>query len=61
MASGIGTVEVKRTHGKLTVQGLGQTPRGQRYIKKAIPLKAQDPSDPKFKEELAAAVEKLFE
>lgn len=60
MAKGIGTVEIRVQHGKLTVVGLGKTPRGQRYIKESIPLEAKDMFDPNFKTELAEAVEKLF-
>jgi len=60
MANGIGTVVVRRQRGKLTVQGLGQTPRGQRFIRSAVELDVDQVRDPEFKDEMATAVEKLL-
>ena len=60
MSETYGTVEVKRTRGKMTIIGLGRTGRGQRYIKKVVPTEATTPTDPKFKAEQATAVAKLF-
>lgn len=60
MANGIGTVEVKRQRKALTIMGMGQTPRGQKFIKKSIPITAPRMNDKKFKAELAAAVEELL-
>ena len=60
MANGIGTVEVRRERGKVIVQGKGRTPRGTQYIKSKQALDVKRVSDPGFKEELAAAVDKLL-
>lgn len=60
MAKGIAQVQVKRQRGKLNVQALGETPRGQRYLKKSIAIDAPKMGDKKFKEQLPAAVEALF-
>lgn len=60
MGHGISTVQVKRSKGILVVQGLGKTPRGQKFIRGLVPLKVKSMSDPEFKSELAAAVEKLY-
>ena len=60
MAAGIGTVEVKKVHGKMVVNGLGQTPRGQKFIRNAVVLEVADPADPKFKGELSTAVTQLL-
>jgi hypothetical protein len=60
MASGIATIHVRRSQGKLKVIGMGQTPRGQAYIKRTEVLEVKTPADPKYKGEMAAAVEKLF-
>lgn len=60
MANKIGQVHVKRERGKLTVIGMGQTPRGQRFIKERVVLNALDTQDPDFKTELAAAVKKML-
>ncbi len=61
MASGFGTIQVKISRGTLTVQGMGETPRGQRYIRQSERLKASRISDPQFKSEMAAAIAKLFD
>lgn len=60
MTDHYGTIEVKKMRGKMTIIGLGKTPRGQRYIKRAIQTEATSSADPKFKAEQTAAVEKLF-
>lgn len=60
MANGIGTVEVRRSHGKLVVQGLGRTPRGTKFIRKTTPLTVTKITDKKFKTEMAAAVEQML-
>lgn len=60
MASGIGTVQVKHSRGKLVVQGLGKTPRGTNFIRDTIDLSVKNTADPKFKEEMAAAVKEMF-
>lgn len=60
MATKVGSVHVKRVRGKLIVYGMSQTPRGQRFIKKIVPLKATKIRSPEFKSELTAAVEELM-
>lgn len=60
MPAGIGTVEVKKQRGKIVVNGLGQTPRGQNFIRKQKALGVARISDPKFKSEMAAAVTELL-
>lgn len=60
MTSGIATVHVKKARGKIIVEGEGRTPRGQKYLKGNIPLKASKMSDKDFKSELAAAVAELI-
>lgn len=60
MAIGIGTVQVKRERGVLVVQGLGQTPRGQNYIKDTKSLEVKGSSDPQFKGKLTAAIAQMF-
>lgn len=61
MSNTYGTIEVKKMRGKMAVIGLGKTPRGQNYIKKIEETSSTSPADPKFKEELATAVAKLFD
>lgn len=61
MTNGIATVELKRMRGKLTVIGNGRTPRGRKYIKHAIPIKATRTSDKLFKSQMEAAVIAMFE
>ncbi len=60
MASGIGRVQVKRSRGKLVVQGLGKTPRGQNYVKVVEQLDVKSTADPKFKGNLKAAIARMF-
>lgn len=60
MANGIGTIQVKRERGKLVVQGLGRTPRGQKYIKATIPIPAPTMAAKEFKAELTQAVTEMM-
>lgn len=60
MTHGIGDIHVKRQRGKLTVQAGGRTPRGQRYIKETIVLKAKSMADPSFKAEVTTAVDQML-
>jgi len=60
MASGIATIHVRKSKGMMAVQGDGRTPRGQKYIKETIELTVKSTADPRFKAEMATAVEKLL-
>lgn len=60
MANNYGQVHVKRQRGKLVVIGFGQTPRGQKFIRRVEEIKAPKLGDKNFKVDLAGAVEKLF-
>lgn len=60
MAKGIARIELKKQRGKLCVITMGLTPRGQKFLKQQVILKATSTSDPKFKSQLAAAVEELM-
>lgn len=60
MTHPIGTVVVRRQRGKLIVEGQGRTPRGQKFIANQVELADHDMADPKFKDDLKAAVDKLF-
>ncbi len=60
MSHGIGAIQVKRERGVLVVQGLGRTPRGQKYIKATIPIAAPKMSDKNFKSEMTAAVTEMM-
>lgn len=51
---------VRKSRGLITVQATGQTPRGNTFVKKAIPLTVRSLSDPKFKQELSEAVTELL-
>lgn len=55
-----GQVHVKRQRGKLVVIGFGQTPRGQKFIRKVEPVDAPRTADKNFKDDLTTAVAKLF-
>jgi hypothetical protein len=59
MGNGIAAIHLRKSHGILVVQAMGQTGRGQRFLKQAVELQAKDPKDPQFKTQLAAAVETL--
>lgn len=60
MANRIGTIEVRRQRGKLTVQGLGKTNRGQRFIQQTVEIDAKSMADKEFKEQMAAAVKQIL-
>lgn len=60
MSKGIATIHVRKIHGKLGVLGMGKTSTGQKYIKANEEIEAPVMSDPKFKSEMATAVEKLL-
>lgn len=60
MAKGIGTVQIRRQRGKLVVQGLGQTPRGQRFIRSTEDLKAPTMASKDFKDEVSVAITKML-
>lgn len=60
MASGIGTIEVKRQRGGLVLQGLGRTPRGTKFIRETEALGVKNMADPEFKTKMAAAVKKML-
>lgn len=59
MANKNWAIEVKIERGQVVVIGLGRTNRGQRFIRAVEPLLVKSISDPNFKAEMAAAVEKL--
>lgn len=60
MSNGIATIQVKRQRGIVTVQGLGRTNRGQKFIKGNTGLSAVSFADPKFKGELLVAVKEML-
>ena len=60
MAKGIAQVHVRKTKGHMTVIAMGQTPRGQKYIKSSVPLSAIAPNDKNLKGEIASAVEEML-
>lgn len=60
MRSGVSGLRFKKERGRMVVQTLGRTARGQRYIKETIEIEAAGPGDPKFKGELSAAVIQLL-
>lgn len=60
MSYGIGTVHIRMQRGELVVQGDGQTPRGQRYIKRTVELGVPSMASPGFKSALAAKVNELL-
>jgi hypothetical protein len=60
MTNRYAAIHVRKRKGQLEVVGMGQTARRQTYPKATEILAAKDPSDPKFKEELQAAVDKLL-
>ena len=60
MSAGIGTIEVKKKGKTLVIQGLGRTPRGQKYIKKHVPMNAKSTKDPGFKDEMSTILEKML-
>ena len=60
MANNTTTVHVRKKRNHIVVLAMSQTNRGQKYIRKHTRLEVSSMSDPKFKEELAAEVEKLL-
>lgn len=60
MTKGVGQIHVRLVRGHMRVIAMGQTPRGQRYIKQEVAMKAKTPADPEFKTELATAVEEIL-
>lgn len=60
MGHGIAAIEVKRQRGVMVVNGLGRTPRGQKYIKKSIPIEDTKGDTKKLKAEIARAVKELM-
>lgn len=60
MTNGIGRIEVRTERGKLVLQGLGKTPRGQNFIRETIDLGVKTSEDPEFKAHLATAVVKML-
>lgn len=55
-----GQIEVRRSRGRLVVNGLGKTPRGQKFIAQQVKLESTSMDDPEFKDEMAAAVEEIL-
>lgn len=60
MASGISAIHVKRQQGKMMVLAMGQTPRGQRYLKDLAVLKEEQLSDSNFKASLGIAINEIM-
>ena len=54
------TIIVRKTRGVMYVYATGRTPTGQKFLKGQVALKSKSMTDPKFKEEMSAAVEKLL-
>lgn len=54
------SIIVRKSRGLLVVQATGRTERGQSFIKGSVPLTVKTMSDPKFKGELATAVDQLL-
>lgn len=59
--AGVASLRFRKVRGSMEVQTLGRTARGQKYVKGTIKLKAKNPADPEFKNELAAAVTELLD
>ncbi len=53
-------VVVRRSRGKLVVQIIGHTPRGQRYIKDEVALNSEKIGATDFKTELSETVDKVL-
>jgi hypothetical protein len=60
MAARFGTIQVKSVRGRPVLIGMGKTGRGQRYIKKSVPIDCKNIRSKDFKSQLAAAVAELF-
>jgi hypothetical protein len=61
MANKFASVEVRMERGKLVLNGMGRTNRGQKYIKKQAPIDAKQMGDENYKPALKTALAKLFE
>lgn len=61
MSHNSATIEVRRSRGTLVVNGLGVTPRGQKFIADQVKLSAHDFGDKNFKTELATAVKQIID
>lgn len=60
MATGIATIHVRRRRKKVSVIGMGRSPRGQKFVRQIIELQVESLDDPKFKEQMQAAVEQML-
>lgn len=60
MGNGIGTVEVKRVRDHMVIQGLGQTPRGQNFIRSKEVLETGNMASKDFKAQLEAGIRKML-
>lgn len=60
MAIEAAQVEVKRERDRLVVRCVGRGPRGQKYIKARRVLDSTSMGDPKFKEQMTAAVDEML-
>jgi hypothetical protein len=56
----VSAIEVKRQRGRLVVVALGQTPRGQSFIKGIGVLNSREMTDESFKTDLAEAVKDIL-
>ena len=61
MAKEYASIQVKKQRGGFVVSGMGQTPRGTKYIRAKLPIKAKSILDPNFKKEVSQAVLDLFD
>lgn len=57
---GIHQIAVKRQRGRLTVQAIGRTTRGVKFILGQEELTAKHTTDPRLKAEQTAAADKLL-
>lgn len=55
-----GAIEIRKQRGRLVVNGIGRTPRGQKFIAKQVKLTVKDMGDPAFKSEMASAVNEIL-
>jgi len=53
-------IEVRVEKGKVLVQAIGRTPKGQRFIKAQEVLTVSSIADKNFKGEMTAAVDKIL-
>lgn len=61
MGKGIGQIHVRGRRNAIEVDGMGQTPRGQRFIRSKSTLKVKSFADKDFKTELATAIAKMYQ